>query len=109
MTSRDSRLYLGHIRDAIADIDSYTAEGRAAFFASKMMRAAVVRNIEIIGEATKRLPQDLTDREPAALVRLVGALPRGLYCSSSETVPNVDVGCVDELGESCGIDLTTRP
>jgi len=29
-----------------------------------MMRAAVVRNIEIIGEATKRLPEDLKDREP---------------------------------------------
>jgi uncharacterized protein with HEPN domain len=64
MTSRDSRLYLGHIRDAVADIAAYTAEGRAAFFASKMMRAAVVRNIEIIGEATKRLPEDLKDREP---------------------------------------------
>jgi len=29
-----------------------------------MMRAVVVRNIEIIGEATKRLPEDLKDREP---------------------------------------------
>jgi uncharacterized protein with HEPN domain len=29
-----------------------------------MMRAAVVRNIEIIGEATKRLPEDVQDREP---------------------------------------------
>jgi uncharacterized protein with HEPN domain len=64
MTSRDPRLYLAHIRDALADIASYTAPGRDAFFASKMTRDAVVRNIEIIGEAVKRLPASLTEREP---------------------------------------------
>jgi uncharacterized protein with HEPN domain len=55
-------LYLGHIRDALADIAAYTATGRDAFFASKMTRDAVVRNIEIIGEAAKRLPQEVRDR-----------------------------------------------
>jgi uncharacterized protein with HEPN domain len=64
MTRHDPRFYLGHIRDAIADIASYTAAGREAFFASKMTRDAVVRNIEIIGEAVKRLPDDVKDRAP---------------------------------------------
>jgi uncharacterized protein with HEPN domain len=64
MTSRDPLLYLGHIHDALAAIAEYTALGREAFFGSKMMRDAVVRNIEIIGEAVKRLPQEVTDRAP---------------------------------------------
>ena len=64
MKSRDPLLYLGHIRDALADIAAYTAAGRDAFLHSKMMRDAVVRNIEIIGEAAKRLPQDVRDRAP---------------------------------------------
>jgi len=31
MTSRDSSLYLGHIRDAIADLAAYTADGPIDF------------------------------------------------------------------------------
>jgi hypothetical protein len=64
MTSRDPILYLGHIRDALAAITEYAAPGRDVFFSSRMTRDAVVRNIEIIGEAVKRLPQEVTDRAP---------------------------------------------
>jgi uncharacterized protein with HEPN domain len=64
MTSRDPLLYLGHIRDALAAITEYAAPGRDVFFGSRMTRDAVVRNIEIIGEAVKRLPQEVTDRAP---------------------------------------------
>lgn len=52
---RSERLYLADIRDAIDKIQRYTAKGRAAFFADAMMQDAVVRNLEIIGEAVKNL------------------------------------------------------
>ena len=52
------RLYLVHIRDAIQNILEYTSSGREVFMSDPMRRDAVVRNFEIIGEATKRLSED---------------------------------------------------
>jgi uncharacterized protein with HEPN domain len=53
------RLYLGHIV-AAADIEEFTADGRAGFFADRKTQAAVIRQVEIIGEAVKRLSPALT-------------------------------------------------
>jgi uncharacterized protein with HEPN domain len=47
--------YLQHIRDALRSIKEYTSGGRDGFWASKMVQDAVVRNLEIVGEATKAL------------------------------------------------------
>jgi predicted nucleotidyltransferase len=55
MSERDE-LYLEHILEAIAAIKRYTAGGRAAFFADDMVQSAVVRQLEIIGEAAKNGP-----------------------------------------------------
>ena len=61
---KDTRVYLLHIRDAIVQIGSYTEGGREEFFNNKMIQDAVIRNLEIIGEATKKLTPDLRDRYP---------------------------------------------
>ena len=50
---KDERVYLGHIRDAINDIEQYTSAGRDAFMAERMRQDAVIRKLEIIGEAVK--------------------------------------------------------
>jgi len=55
---KEVRIYLLHIRDAIEQIFSYTQAGKEAFFAEPKTRDAVVRNLEIIGEAVKNLPED---------------------------------------------------
>ena len=52
---KDDRVYLGHIRDAIHDIEQYTAGGRDAFMGDRMQQDAVIRKFEIIGEAMTRL------------------------------------------------------
>lgn len=54
---KNDRLYLGHIRDAIMRIQRYTQDGRDAFFAQEETQDAVVRNLEIIGEATKKMSE----------------------------------------------------
>jgi uncharacterized protein with HEPN domain len=58
------RPYLEHILEAIRSITAYTAEGRDAFMGNKMAQDAVLRNFEIIGEATKRLGDEAKLRRP---------------------------------------------
>jgi uncharacterized protein with HEPN domain len=61
---RDDRAYLANIAEAIASITAYTAGGREEFLASRMIRDAVIRNFEIIGEATRRLSETTRARRP---------------------------------------------
>lgn len=53
--SKDPRVYLAHILEACQKIGRFTAEGRARFMDDVMIQDAVIRNLEIIGEAAKRL------------------------------------------------------
>lgn len=61
---KDDRVSLAHIRDAIARIESYTQGGREAFFADTKTQDAVIRNLEVIGEAVKNLSADLRVTHP---------------------------------------------
>ena len=61
---KDERVYLGHIRDAVNDIEQYTSVGRDAFVAERMRHDAVIRKLEIIGEAVKQLSDATKDRRP---------------------------------------------
>ncbi len=45
-------------------VERYTADGRDAFMADDKTQDAVVRNLEIIGEAAKRLSDDLRNKHP---------------------------------------------
>lgn len=58
---KDDRIYLLHIRDAIQQILEYTVAGQESFLADRKTQDAVVRNLEIIGEASKRLSPSLKD------------------------------------------------
>jgi uncharacterized protein with HEPN domain len=60
---KDERVYLGHIRDAINDIKAY-ASGEEAFLADRMRQDAIIRKLEIIGEAVKRLSDETRARRP---------------------------------------------
>ena len=53
---RDDSIYLQHILDAIAKVQMYLlAVDEASFFTDSLVQDGVIRQIEIIGEATKRL------------------------------------------------------
>ncbi len=57
---RDDAVYLQHILDAIAKAQSYLSDVDAAtFFTDSLIQDGVIRQIEIIGEATKRLSSAL--------------------------------------------------
>jgi uncharacterized protein with HEPN domain len=55
---KDSRLYLIHISECIARIEEYTRTGRDAFMQSSLLQDAVVRNLQVMGESTKHLPEE---------------------------------------------------
>ena len=63
MSRRDPDLLLEDILECSNNILGYTADiSYDAFLANRMLVDAVVRNIEIIGEAAGRLPQEYKDK-----------------------------------------------
>jgi uncharacterized protein with HEPN domain len=71
---KDATVYLRHIRDTIARIKKYTAQGREDFHENTMAQDAVIRNLEVIGEAVRNLPPDLRRRHPEVPWRSITAL-----------------------------------
>jgi uncharacterized protein with HEPN domain len=62
---KDDTVYLRHIWDAIAQIQSYLDEKSfQEFIANKMAQDAVVRQLEIIGEASRNLSEDFCKLHP---------------------------------------------
>ena len=53
--SAHDRSYLLHIQEFISRVTEYTKDGRSEFIKSPIIQDAVVRNIELIGEAVKNL------------------------------------------------------
>lgn len=71
---KDAAVFLQHIRDAIGRIETYTVGGRRAFLADTMVQDAVIRNLEIIGEAVRHLPPELRRQHPRIPWRSITAL-----------------------------------
>lgn len=65
MKPRDNRFFLQHMLEAIATIGEYLAEvDEPGFRDSGLHQDAIIRQIQIIGEAAKRVSPDLTSRYP---------------------------------------------
>ncbi len=56
---KSDRVYILHMLDAVRRIVAYTRKGRDEFFSDTKTQDAVVRNLEIIGEAVKRTSESL--------------------------------------------------
>ena|SRR5438270_7926010 len=67
-------VYLRHILDAAEKIASYVSVGRDVFLATSHWQDAVIRQLEIIGEATKRLSLDLRSRHAQVPWRRIAGL-----------------------------------
>jgi len=72
--TKDARVYLAHILERIDRILRYTADGRDAFLANSLIQDGVIRNLEVIGEAAKRIPQEFRQANPSIPWRSLTAL-----------------------------------
>ena len=62
---RDLSLYIDDILENIGDIESFIGEiSKHGFDNNKMMQKAVVRCLEIIGEAVKNIPPSFKNKYP---------------------------------------------
>ena len=61
---KDDRIYLRHVHEAIGDIEQYASPGRDAFMSDKMRQDALIRKLEVIGEAIKNLSDNAKHRRP---------------------------------------------
>jgi uncharacterized protein with HEPN domain len=71
---KDDRVYLKHILEAIEDIERYTAPGYQAFIRERMRQDAVIRKLEVIGEAVKHLSAGAKSARPDIRWREIGAM-----------------------------------
>jgi uncharacterized protein with HEPN domain len=71
---RRDELYLRHILDAIQKIERYAEVGHDEFISESLRQDAVIRQIEIIGEAAKRLSPQMLGRYPEIPWRQVAGM-----------------------------------
>ena len=96
MTTDELRLadYLGHILEAIERIEEYVSDiDELNFLSNKLVQDAVVRNFEIIGEASmnirKHYPQFVTDHPElplSAAYQMRNAVAHGYFKVDFEMV-----------------------
>ena len=73
--SRSVREYLKHIRDEISYLETESAEiDKAEFLRDETLKRAFVRSIEVIGEATKNIPEDIRDEYPQIQWRAIAGM-----------------------------------
>lgn len=56
---KDDKVYLISIAECLDNIQEYTKNGQNEFLNSKLIQDAVIRNLEIIGEASKNISKQL--------------------------------------------------
>ncbi|AAM04715.1 TPA: DUF86 domain-containing protein [Methanosarcina acetivorans] len=62
---KDDRVYLNHILQSVSLIEKYTEDlTEEEFLSNSLFQDATIRQIQIIGEATKNLSKSLRDKYP---------------------------------------------
>lgn len=75
MKNNEPIFFLNDIRNSLEKIFKYTENiGFEEFLLNDMLRDAVERNFEIIGEAVKKLPQEFRDKYPHIPFRQVAGM-----------------------------------
>ena len=61
---KDPRIYLAQILERIVRIEDFTPGGKKSFLANPLIQDAVIRNLEVIGEASRRVGAEYQAAHP---------------------------------------------
>lgn len=65
MTKKDPAIFVSHILECIEKIEEYLkGKSKEGFLSSTQLQDAVIRRIEIIGEATRNIPEEIQVEYP---------------------------------------------
>jgi len=73
VSKRDDRTFVEDMLARIALVDEFTHDGREAFMQTRMMQEAVIRALEIIGEASRNISDDVRAAHPEIAWRQIAA------------------------------------
>jgi len=109
---RSDRPYLLHTLDSIEAIEGFVAGGRESFLGSRLIRDAVIRNFEIIGEAVGSLSPETRRKHPEVpwrkIVEFRNRLIHGYWSVDALIVwdvivndlPRLKIAVAEDVGES---------
>ncbi|MFB3089286.1 MAG: DUF86 domain-containing protein [Acidiferrobacterales bacterium] len=63
--TKDRSVYIRHIFDCISRIKDYVRDGKETFLSDRKTQDAVIRNLEVIGQAVKDLGSDTLSTQSA--------------------------------------------
>lgn len=103
--SKDEKVLLNHVLDAIEHIDNYTEDmSREEFLEDEKTQDAVIRRIEIIGEAVKNMPEEFGEENEESLwegaAGMRDILTHQYFSVDTEIVWNTVEKTVPELKEN---------
>jgi uncharacterized protein with HEPN domain len=99
--------YLGHMLDAVIQIQTYTrGKSPEQFLEDRLLQDGVIRNIEVLGEASRRLLEEAPDSAArfstipfTAIYAMRNQLSHGYFTVDLDTVWNVIERDIPELRE----------
>lgn len=73
--SKDPIVYIRHMLECIEKVENYTKDvSEEEFLENSLIQDAVIRNFEIIGEATKQLPKNFREKYPTIEWRKIAGM-----------------------------------